>query len=246
MKGVCSVAEEFDEKACSYETNRLADWYRFQGEEILKVLAPSLDGVILDIGCGTGWLLRQILKTRPRLEGIGIDVSGRMIDVARQKASEECLANVRFVKGDWESQNLSEIGINLDAKPVRVVVCVSAFHYFAHPSLAARKICRCLDAEGQFFLLDRAKERSLLTTFWDYLHRTLIRDHVRFYRETELCQLLKDAGFAEVQMVSRIEKYLWKGKLYTSLILLSARKQAGHGSASALMPEREREPLAVH
>ena len=226
MRTLHSVEEEFDFKASVYENNRLSSWYKTQGEQILHVLDPDQHGVILDIGCGTGWLLRQFLKAHPEMEGIGIDLSGRMVDIARQKAKEENLTNTIFIKGEWEGLNLSKAGINVESKGISVIVCVSAFHYFTNPYSAARKIYQCLSENGRFLLLDRAKENSLLTTIWDGLHRVLIRDHVQFYRSTDLHRLLEETGFTEVRIESRIKKYLWKRKLSTSLVLFSAKKPA--------------------
>jgi ubiquinone/menaquinone biosynthesis C-methylase UbiE len=233
--GYRSVEAEFDEKALSYESNRLSSWYKSQGEKILSMLGPHQYGTILDIGCGTGWFLRQALKAHPQLEGIGIDLSGRMIDVARQKSKEENLPNVTFYKGEWESLNLTVNGINLESKPIRLVVCVSAFHYFNDPSAAAKLIYRCLSDDGQFLLLDREREKSFLTTIWDVFHKTLVRDHVQFYRSTDLQSILEDVGFMDVQIISKINKYFWKRKLFTSLVLLSARKSAKGGSTPPLI-----------
>ncbi|MGB3223701.1 MAG: class I SAM-dependent methyltransferase [Desulforhopalus sp.] len=243
MNGYSSVEEEFDEKASSYENNRLSSWYKSQGEIILNVLEPYQYGTILDIGCGTGWFLRQVLKAHPQLEGIGIDLSGRMIDVARQKAKEENLHNITFYKGEWESLHLTVNGINLESKPIRLIVCISAFHYFNDPFSAAKLIYRCLRNNGHFFLLDREREKSFFTSIWDVLHKTMVRDHVRFYRSTDLQSILEAAGFMDVQIMSKINKYFWRRKLFTSLVLLSARKLVKDFSAPSLSIEKKLQPF---
>lgn len=239
VDGYRSVEKEFDEKASSYETNRLSSWYKSQGEKILNILEPHQYGTILDIGCGTGWFLRQVLRAHPQLEGIGIDLSGRMIDVARQKSKEENLHNVTFYKGEWESLNLTVDGINLQSKPIRLVVCISSFHYFNDPSTAAKLVYRCLSENGYFFLLDREREKSFFTAIWDLLHKTMVRDHVRFYRSTDLQSILEAAGFMDVQIMFKLNKYFWKRKLFTSLVLLSARKFAKSYSDPPLSNEKQ-------
>ena len=230
MKGVSGVEEEFDKKASSYESNRLSPWYKAQGEYILRALASNVNGAILDVGCGTGWLLRQILKAHPQLQGVGIDLSGKMIELARQRAKEENLTNLTFIKGDWESQDLSEICNNLESKRFNVIICASTLHYFADPYSAVTTIYRCLGKGGEFLLLDRAKENSLLTRVWDRLHQVLIRDHVQFYRSTDLLRLLQDSGFTEVRIISKIKKFFWKRKMFTSLVLCSAKKPESESS----------------
>jgi SAM-dependent methyltransferase len=72
--------------------------------------------------------------------------------------------------------------------------------------------------------LERAKDRSALTLVWDLLHNFLIKDAVRFYNTSDLLAMLRDAGFRNVQVRREMRKLLWKRKLFTSLVLISADK----------------------
>lgn len=73
-------------------------------------------------------------------------------------------------------------------------------------------------------ILERARERSLLTLLWHYLHLFLLRDNVRFYSSAEIVRIVEEAGFRDVRVVSRLRRILWKNKLYTSLALVRGTK----------------------
>lgn len=214
------IEAEFNRKALHYESNRLANWYQAQGEQILHQIT-SLDGAVIDVGCGTGWLLRRLIKQNPYATCIGIDLSKQMIEQAKIKMHVERLNNVSFIHGDWEDAAIIEkVRDRLD-QPVSKIVCVSSFHYFRHPEIAVRSMHDLLAPNGSLFLLDRAMDGSIGTFTWDFLHRYLIKDQVRFYKTSELVSLLEKTGFENVRVLKKINRWLWKQKLYTSLALVS-------------------------
>lgn len=55
---------------------------------------------VLDIGCGTGQTTRDAARLATGGQALGIDLSAAMLRVARHRAEEERVANVRFVRAD--------------------------------------------------------------------------------------------------------------------------------------------------
>ena len=219
-----TVAGQFDKLAATYERNRLSDWYKAQADYALAELGESVEGLLLDVGCGTGWLLRKAVGSRPNLHGLGIDVSSEMISTARAEAAGECIEGLEFLQSDWESIDPVVLETSVRSRPVTAAVCESTFHYISDPCAAVGKIHECLSPGAKFLLLDRAKEKSLLTRLWGFLHERLIRDQVRFYSSSELLDIVKSAGFREVRVITKIRKLFWKGKGFTSLVLIAAQK----------------------
>jgi ubiquinone/menaquinone biosynthesis C-methylase UbiE len=215
----CPQRLEFDAKAEVYESNRLAPWYQAQGDQVLEHLSLTPEDIVLDVGCGTGYLLRQIARACPGVVGIGVDMAPKMIEVAHARAAEEGLSSLTFVAADWE-QPSNEATSLIGRRPVACAVCVSAFHYFRRPVSALRAIHDVLRPGGQLLILDRERERSLLTVLWQYAHRFLLRDNVQFSSSTEIARMLEEAGFQDVRVLARLRKVLWKNKLYTSLALI--------------------------
>ncbi|HEX2577498.1 MAG TPA: methyltransferase domain-containing protein [Aquihabitans sp.] len=55
---------------------------------------------VLDIGCGTGQTTRDAARASGNGEALGVDLSAGMLDVARDRASAEGVANATFVQAD--------------------------------------------------------------------------------------------------------------------------------------------------
>ena len=215
------VEKEFDALAADYEDNRLSGWYRAHADEILKHCADIKSGDILDVGCGSGYFLRSYLKDRPGVRALGVDISSAMIEVAQRKAQSENLDNIEFIHANWE---------NLDPAALaeyrfKVIICANTFHYFAEPQQATDKLFNQLADDGFLYVLERNKARSLLTFIWGVLHTVLIRDQVVFYTTAQLTQIFKHSGFERVSVLRSIKKYLWKNKLFSSLVLLECKKK---------------------
>lgn len=209
------IEKEFDALASTYETNRLAPWYRAHSDEILKKCPSMAQGDILDVGCGTGYLLRNILGRNPGARGVGLDISSGMISEADRKAQQERISNVEFIKTDFEKLDASMF----ETYNFKIVVCASTFHYFADPLQAAIMLRSVLGAGGTLYLLERDKARSPLTRLWGFLHRNCIKDRVEFYDQEELGRIFRQAGFKDPEAVQSIRRYFWKGKLFTSIVL---------------------------
>ena len=118
---------------------------------------------------------------------------------------------------DWENGQ--------DALPERkfdAILCISAFHYFADPLGALKRMRKILTEGGQLLIVERAMDGSLLTRIWNAAHRWLIRDHVSFASSRQLVALAHEADFAKTEIAARINRLFWKNKAYTSLVLIKA------------------------
>jgi SAM-dependent methyltransferase len=83
------------EQADRYDRASARIWQRFLDTH----LVGSADHV-LDVGCGTGAATRDLARAASDGEVIGIDLSTRMLELARTRSAAEGLANVTFVRGD--------------------------------------------------------------------------------------------------------------------------------------------------
>lgn len=217
------IEKEFDRKASHYDDYRLSPWYRAQGNVILDALHVRQTLSILDIGCGTGWLLRRIIDKFPAASGIGLDLSGKMIEAAKTKSRDRKYANLTFVRSDWEEIDETALAV-IARQNITHIIATSVFHYFSDPQAGSARMFDMLLPGGQLLLMERAKDGSALTWVWDFLHAFLIKDNVRFYHSDTLKRFLLDAGFRDVRIVWRMRRLFWSNKFYTSLVLLSAAK----------------------
>lgn len=218
---------EFDAKAPAYETNRLGGWYRAQAEHVadrLAALGASFDAV-LDVGCGTGWLLRRLAAEGRCRRGIGIDLSPEMVRVATDHAEREAAARegqLEFHVAAWPELN-EELDGRLDAADIDCLVSLSALHYMPDLDAAVRRMRDVVRPGGRVAILERAPELSALTRMWGVMHASFLRDGVTFVDSGELGAALERAGFVDVEVDSVLRRWFWHGKIVTSMALTTAR-----------------------
>jgi ubiquinone/menaquinone biosynthesis C-methylase UbiE len=96
-------ASRFDRWASSYEDNTLQQYLFVPVQQTALQLALQLlprPRRILDVGCGTGRLLRQARPCYPTAELVGVDLAGQM--VATASAVTPIGLAVRYVQGRAE------------------------------------------------------------------------------------------------------------------------------------------------
>ncbi len=70
-------------------------------EESLKCLPKKKSKIILDIGTGSGCIIISILKERPKLTAVGLDISKNAIKIAKINAKLQHLDNrIEFINSD--------------------------------------------------------------------------------------------------------------------------------------------------
>jgi SAM-dependent methyltransferase len=71
------------------------------------------DERVLDVGCGTGQTSRDAARAASEGTALGVDLSSAMLAVARQRATEEGVANVRFEQVDAQIHPFEPHGFDL-------------------------------------------------------------------------------------------------------------------------------------
>jgi SAM-dependent methyltransferase len=143
------------------------------------------DEVILDVGCGTGWLCRMLAKGVPQGRVVGLDVSDEMI--RRAEASSAGIGNLGFVVGATDSIP-SEAGI------FSRVVSVESAYYWPNPQRGIAEIFRVLRAGGSAWILINYYRDNLYCHQWGALYA--IPAHL--LAAEEWAGLFRQAGFASV------------------------------------------------
>lgn len=83
------------EHADRYDRASQRHWQRFLDADLV-----SRTDAVLDVGCGTGKSSRDIARIAQDGTVVGVDLSARMLDLARQRSEADGLTNVTFVQGD--------------------------------------------------------------------------------------------------------------------------------------------------
>ncbi|MGO1080120.1 class I SAM-dependent methyltransferase [Inquilinus sp. CA228] len=80
---------------------------------VVEALAPKAGERLLDIGCGSGGSTLDLARrVGPGGQVLGVDISVPMLDLARRRAAEAGLGNVRFVEADAQTARLEPPGFD--------------------------------------------------------------------------------------------------------------------------------------
>ncbi len=107
-------------------------------------LAPG--EAVLDVACGTGIVsMAAAAAVGPRGSVVGVDLSARMVDVARQHARDRRARNATFARMDAQALELPDAGVD-------VVLCALGLMYMPDPLAALREMRRVLRPRGRAVL----------------------------------------------------------------------------------------------
>ena len=177
-----AVELEYDRIAHRYEHR----WAHYVQATVSKTLAhldlqPTMR--LLDIGCGTGVLLREAERACPGIAVVGIDVSRAMLTMARRGLPR----TTPLLRADAEELPFSTARFH-------VVVSSSSFHFWQNPSRALDEIARILVPGGLLVLTDWC-DNFLACRVWDRVLRVINPAHQQIYSRDQCHALLSEHGY---------------------------------------------------
>ena len=114
------------------------------------------NGVLVDVGCGPGYLVVEIAKSFPRLTVIGVDISEEMVQKATDAVSGLGLGEkVSFRRGDIQELPFEDNSMDF-------VVSTLSLHHWSEPKRAMEEINRVLKPGGQFLIFDVRRDSRRL------------------------------------------------------------------------------------
>lgn len=167
--------QHFDRWSHTYEDSWMQKRLFDPVHQAMLALAAKLDtpGTVLDVGCGTGRLLRAASTYWPKAQLIGVDPAEGMVEVARQLNPHST-----FMSGTAETLPLSDASVDL-------AMSTLSFHHWHDQAAGIRDIARVLRPNGYFFLADVS--RPMWQTKIHLPERFLDRNHVKdFFRQANM------------------------------------------------------------
>ena len=187
-----------------------------EGYAKMAALVPKTAKCLLDLGCGTGLELDEILKLMPDIEVTGVDLTREMLDRLKEKHPDK---NINLICGDYFT-------VDFGTGKFDCAVSFQTMHHFAPEKKRElyKKITNALALGGLYIECDYMVKTQAEQDFY-------FAECARMRREQnipdgEFCHydtpcsvdnqisLLKSAGFSSVEKVFEIE----------NTVMLAARK----------------------
>ena len=199
---------EFTKAADVYETGHAGIY------EMCREDYPYISGELekedftdlLDCGCGTGPMISLLHEANPDRRYTGIDITPRMIEVAKGKN----LPGVEFIVGDCED-------LPFDEDSFDAVICSNSFHHYPNPQKFFHSVRRVLRPGGRLILQDYTAPKGIL---WLMNHTEMPLANLLGHGDVAAYSLDTVRGFCETAGL-RVEK-LEKGRKFR--LHLVARK----------------------
>ena len=161
---------------------------------------------LLDCGCGTAPMLTLLHEKYPERHYTGIDLTPKMIEVARSKHME----GVDLVVGDCENLPFADNSYD-------VVICCQSFHHYPNAQDFFNSVSRVLRPGGRLILRDMTMDSAAVRWFCNHIEMPLINlfghGDVRVYGKDDvkrLCErvglnmeLFEKRGFCRLHCVAR-------------------------------------------
>jgi ubiquinone/menaquinone biosynthesis C-methylase UbiE len=171
----------FDKRADVYESGWRGRLHHRIANEI-AVLVMNVDPSpkrVLDVGCGTGYLLRELAVKVPAAQVLrGVDAAPRMVEVARSMRTDIRLG---FAVGVAEELPYGDASFDL-------VVSATSFDHWRNQGRGLAECARVLELEGHLVLADLFSRWLLPTVFIGRRGKARTRKR--------MTALLRDAGFS--------------------------------------------------
>ncbi len=178
---------------------------------IQKVVKEEFDGediTLLDLACGPGVLIMEILKKVPDIDILGVDPSSEMLNIARRETEKKSYSNIKFKEGSAEE-------IPVESESVKAVTCLNSLHDFKDPKKAISEISRILDGNGVFILRDRNGNYPKWKIKLNYVMRSIQfgrKNTKRYFRSTphwlnplEIMDWMRKDGFQVLKFRNTVE-----------------------------------------
>lgn len=181
--------KEFTKAAEVYESDN-AGVYNMCKKDYPDILAelekePFTD--LLDCGCGTAPMLTLLYEKYPDKHYTGIDLTPKMIEVAKAKK----MKNVELIVGDCENLPFAENSFD-------AVICSESFHHYPNPQDFFNSVYRVLRPNGRLILRDITMKSPVKRWLCNHIEMPLIhlagKGDVKIYGREEVQDFCNNAG----------------------------------------------------
>jgi len=217
------TADGFYERYWAVPANRPKSDFFVKWPKLQKHIPREAGKVIVDFGCGTGELLREMAKLNPGAKYVGLDVSAAALAAAATSAPQAELHQIA-----------DGARLPLDDGMADFILASEVLEHVHDTPMAFAELARLLRPDGHLLVTvpyHGLLKNLLLVLFRFDAHFSPTKPHIRFFTRKSLCVCLRAVGLTP-------ERFEYCGRcrpLSRSLIVL-ARKKVAEGKEGAANP----------
>ena len=190
--------EQFNAWAQDYDQRRFWPFY-WANRAVLRAIDPQAGSFILDVGCGTGILLHQLVRLHRDLNLYGMDIAPEMVKATRTKLGKAA-----------EIQQGSAKSLPYEENSFDYVTCATSFHHYPKPDISLGEMFRVLKPGGKLVVLDPFTNGTLRKAICAILDVLSNEKGTNLFTKEQMRQMFRIAGFSHV-----VQKTYWYYKLMT-------------------------------
>lgn len=204
-KTITKTKKHFEESAEYYDESFDGKFVKPMYSHILKRLREEKTARILDVGCGTGNVLMELVNGNREL--YGIDLSENMVNIARERLKE----NAAVVTADAGK-------LPFENDTFDILLCNASFHHYPRPEAVLEEMRRVLRTEGVLLMGEGYAPQPFRMLLNFYFLFSNSGDY-HSYGIHEIKKLIEEAGFEKITIERKgmrifIEARPAKGILY--------------------------------
>ncbi len=142
----------------------------------LKKFHPQ--GLLVDIGCGSGNLIVQIAEKFPNLKLGGVDISNEILELARKRADAHGLGEkIEFKLGNATKLPFPDASVDF-------IISTFSMHHWTNPLDVLNEIYRVLKKDGTFLIFDfRRDARKFFYGLFTFVTKVVVPKPLKRVKE---------------------------------------------------------------
>lgn len=195
------VGRRYDKLATWMST---APWYRDEriNEEVTSLIPEGAERG-LELCCGAGRLLASLARNRPQIKFVGVDISRRMVELARRETHD--LHNVAVIHGDWLEPVLHQARPQYD-----FVVIKNALHLLPTVAVRLRELKEVMSPNACLIIVETVSPNDRANRFVRKLFTCVDAQHLKrhFFTSHTLKKTLRVASWHSASKAERVRQYI--------------------------------------